>query len=44
VGRDGEDGIATSTVRSHLDNAYRRLGAPDRAQAVLTCARNGWLS
>jgi putative nucleotidyltransferase with HDIG domain len=36
-------GVATSTVRSHLHKAYRRLGVTDRAQAVLICARKGWL-
>ena len=38
-----ELGVATSTVRSHLHKAYRRLGVADRAQAVLICARKGWL-
>ncbi|HEY3189134.1 MAG TPA: helix-turn-helix transcriptional regulator, partial [Solirubrobacteraceae bacterium] len=36
-------GVATSTVRSHLHKAYKRLGVTDRAQAVLICARKGWL-
>ena len=40
----GEDlGIATSTVRSHLHKTYRKLGASDRAQAVLIATERGWL-
>lgn len=37
-------GIGVSTVRTHLFNVYRRLGVYDRAQAVLLCAREGWIS
>lgn len=36
-------GIAASTVRSHLHNVYSKLGAADRAQAVLIASREGWL-
>jgi putative nucleotidyltransferase with HDIG domain len=32
-----------STVRSHLHNAYRKLGVYDRAQAVMLATKNGWL-
>jgi DNA-binding NarL/FixJ family response regulator len=38
-----ELGRATSTVRTHLHNAYRKLGVTDRAQAVLMAAERGWL-
>jgi putative nucleotidyltransferase with HDIG domain len=38
-----EQGITTSTVRSHLHNAYQKLGATDRAQAVLIATKAGWL-
>jgi putative nucleotidyltransferase with HDIG domain len=34
---------SSSTVRTHLHNAYRKLGVNDRAQAVLLCAERGWL-
>jgi putative nucleotidyltransferase with HDIG domain len=36
-------GISASTVRTHLHNVYRKLGAADRAQAVLTAVDRGWL-
>jgi DNA-binding NarL/FixJ family response regulator len=36
-------GIAASTVRSHLHNVYSKLGAVDRAQAVLIATREGWI-
>ena len=36
-------GVTTSTVRSHLHAAYRKMGAADRAQAVLIAAERGWL-
>ena len=40
----GQDlGIAASTVRSHLHNVYGKLGAADRAQAVLIASREGWI-
>ena len=35
--------IAASTVRSHLHNVYSKLGAADRAQAVLIATKEGWL-
>ncbi len=33
----------TSTVRTHLHNIYGKLGAVDRAQAVLIATERGWL-
>jgi DNA-binding NarL/FixJ family response regulator len=30
-------------VRSHLHNVYAKLGAADRAQAVLIASREGWI-
>jgi putative nucleotidyltransferase with HDIG domain len=38
-----ELGLSTSTVRTHLHNVYRKLGAVDRAQAVLAATERGWL-
>ena len=35
--------LSTSTVRSHLHNIYGKLGAVDRAQAVLHATERGWL-
>jgi putative nucleotidyltransferase with HDIG domain len=35
--------LSTSTVRTHLHNIYRKLGAVDRAQAVLIATERGWL-
>jgi DNA-binding NarL/FixJ family response regulator len=35
--------LSTSTVRTHLHNVYGKLGAVDRAQAVLTATDKGWL-
>ena len=35
--------LSTSTVRSHLHNVYGKLGAVDRAQAVLFATERGWL-
>jgi putative nucleotidyltransferase with HDIG domain len=35
--------LSTSTVRTHLHNIYGKLGAVDRAQAVLTASERGWL-
>jgi HD-like signal output (HDOD) protein/DNA-binding CsgD family transcriptional regulator len=35
--------LSASTVRSHLNKIYRKLGARDRAQAVLIASRRGWL-
>ncbi len=39
----GELGLSTSTVRTHLHNIYGKLGAMDRAQAVLIATERGWL-
>jgi putative nucleotidyltransferase with HDIG domain len=36
-------GRSTSTVRTHLHNIYRKLGVFDRAQAVITATRHGWI-
>ncbi len=38
-----ELGLSTSTVRTHLHNVYGKLGAMDRAQAVLMATERGWL-
>jgi putative nucleotidyltransferase with HDIG domain len=35
--------LSTSTVRTHLHNTYTKLGAVDRAQAVLLATQRGWL-
>jgi putative nucleotidyltransferase with HDIG domain len=35
--------LSASTVRSHLHNVYGKLGALDRAQAVLMATESGWL-
>jgi putative nucleotidyltransferase with HDIG domain len=36
-------GLSTSTVRTHLHNVYGKLGAMDRAQAVLIATERGWI-
>jgi HD-like signal output (HDOD) protein/DNA-binding CsgD family transcriptional regulator len=36
-------GLSSSTVRSHLHNIYGKLGARDRAQAVLIATEKGWI-
>ena len=40
---DHELPLSTSTVRTHLHNIYGKLGAVDRAQAVLIATERGWL-
>ena len=35
--------LSASTVRTHLHNVYRKLGAIDRAQAVLVARDRGWI-
>lgn len=36
-------GISPSTIRSHVNNIYAKLGVGDRAQAVLLAASRNWL-
>jgi len=38
-----ELGLSVSTVRTHLHNAYTKLGVEDRAQAVLRATEMGWI-
>jgi putative nucleotidyltransferase with HDIG domain len=38
-----ELGLSENTIRSHLHRVYARLGVADRAQAVLTASKRGWL-
>jgi len=38
-----ELGLSTSTVRTHLHNVYGKVGAMDRAQAVLIATERGWI-
>jgi DNA-binding CsgD family transcriptional regulator len=35
--------LSTSTIRTHLHNIYMKLGARDRAQAVLIASEEAWL-
>jgi len=39
----GEMHLSVSTIRTHLHNVYGKIGAVDRAQAVLTARDRGWL-
>jgi HD-like signal output (HDOD) protein/DNA-binding CsgD family transcriptional regulator len=38
-----ELGLSTSTIRTHLHNIYGKVGAMDRAQAVLMATERGWI-
>ena len=35
--------LSVSTIRTHLHNVYRKIGAVDRAQAVLIARDRGWM-
>jgi putative nucleotidyltransferase with HDIG domain len=35
--------LSVSTIRTHLHNVYRKIGAVDRAQAVLIAIDKGWV-
>jgi len=35
--------LSVSTIRTHLHNVYRKIGAVDRAQAVLIATDRGWI-
>jgi putative nucleotidyltransferase with HDIG domain len=39
----GEMQLSVSTIRTHLHNVYSKIGAVDRAQAVLTARDRGWI-
>jgi putative nucleotidyltransferase with HDIG domain len=39
----GELQLSVSTIRTHLHNVYGKIGAVDRAQAVLTARDSGWI-
>jgi putative nucleotidyltransferase with HDIG domain len=39
----GEMHLSVSTIRTHLHNVYGKIGAVDRAQAVLTARDHGWI-
>jgi putative nucleotidyltransferase with HDIG domain len=39
----GEMRLSVSTIRTHLHNVYGKIGAVDRAQAVLTARDRGWI-
>jgi DNA-binding NarL/FixJ family response regulator len=39
-----ELGVQVSTVKSHLHNAFEKLGVQDRTQAALLAAREGWFA
>ncbi len=38
-----ELGLSPSTIRSHLHRVYGRIGAADRAHAVIMASEHGWL-
>jgi DNA-binding CsgD family transcriptional regulator/HD-like signal output (HDOD) protein len=38
-----ELGVATSTIRTHLQSVYVKLDVADRAQAVLRATEKGWI-
>ena len=35
--------LSVSTIRTHLHNVYKKIGAVDRAQAVLFARERGWI-
>ena len=35
--------LSVSTIRTHLHNVYKKIGAVDRAQAVLIARERGWI-
>jgi DNA-binding NarL/FixJ family response regulator len=35
-------GVEISTVKSHLHNAFDKIGVQDRTQAAVLCMQNGW--
>jgi DNA-binding NarL/FixJ family response regulator len=35
--------LSVSTIRTHLHNVYGKIGAVDRAQAVLMARDRGWI-
>ena len=39
----GEMQLSVSTIRTHLHNIYGKIGAVDRAQAVLAARDRGWI-
>ncbi len=39
----GEMQLSVSTIRTHLHNVYGKIGAVDRAQAVLAARDHGWI-
>lgn len=39
----GELQLSVSTIRTHLHNVYGKIGAVDRAQAVLAARDRGWI-
>src|SRR6476646_1809111 len=41
--RDAVLPLSVSTIRTHLHNVYRKIGAVDRAQAVLIAHEHGWI-